>query len=51
VRLAAQFLQVGDVHQELRRRQPHVEAGEQALAAGERHRFAVRICEDSASVR
>ena len=51
VRLAAQLLEVADVDQELRRRQPHVETGEQTLAAGDRHGFAAGVRQHLIGVR
>ena len=40
VGLAAQFLQISDVHQQFRSRKPHIKPGEKALSAGNRHGFA-----------
>ena len=50
LRLAAQLVEFGDVDQKLRRRKPHVEAGEQALATRDRHRLASRIRQDPAGL-
>ena len=46
VRVIHQLSQVADVDQQLRRRQTHVQAGQQALAAGNRNGVAVGVRED-----
>ncbi len=43
VGLTRQLCQVADVDENLGRRQPHVETGEQALATGDRHGFAAGL--------
>ena len=45
--LPGQLRKVADIDQQLGRRQPHVEAGEQALAAGHRNGVAVRRLRES----
>ena len=50
LRLPGKLLQVADIHQQLRRGQPHVQAGEQALAAGDRDRVAAAFRQDAIGV-
>jgi len=46
VRVIHQLSDVADVDQQLRRRQTHVQAGQQALAAGDRNGVPVGVRED-----
>ena len=50
VRRHGEFGEVADVDQELGRRQPHVQGGEQALPAGERHCLAAALLKNAIGV-
>src|SRR6202011_551411 len=47
LRLSGELVELADVNKELRRRQPHVEAREQALPAGNRHGVAPVLRQDA----